>query len=189
MRLGLILLFLLIAACTGHSADSPVNATKAQEGARSFSEMFAQQRVCGPAWQRIYKQWIRDGGGIKNSMAETRKQIAKDQKSALARIIRKVWSSPNAPGITESRLWKWPIDENKSRRLSSLFGDASEGYVPHECATLIWLPAIIWDDDLRLLNSKPGEFRIPSEAPSDVGWDSNTMPNWILYWLLVKIPK
>lgn len=179
-------LLLLSACANNHSAVVPVNMPNANDGTTPLSEMFAQQNVCAPAWRHIYKQWMQNGGGIKSSMLATREQIALDRKSILARIIRKVWNSPKTPRAEKNRFWGWPTSENKARKLSFIFGDASNGYVPKQCTTLIWLSSIIWDD-MRSVNGDPLKFRMPIEAPSNVDWDSHTAPNWVLYWLLVRI--
>jgi len=191
MKLRVIILFLVIltSACVSHSAASKTNAQHAGDGTQPLSGMFSQQRLCAPKWRHIYEQWLLNGGGIKSTMIATRKQIASDQKSTLARIIRKVWSSPKNPSVNKKQLWGWPVAEKNARQLSFLFGDASEGYVPSECAMLVWLPPIIWNSSI-LYNRDPLEIRMPVEAPSAIDWKTHTREasDWVMYWLLAKLP-
>lgn len=179
-----LLLILPLSACAGTSV-SPAS-TSNNEG--SLINNYNQQvRLCGTAWRKLYNEWIHNGGGIKDSITETREQIASDKKSKFARIIRDVWNSSNDAQAEKNQLWRWPINKIKSRKISFLFGYISKGYVPKECSDLAWLSSIVWDD-IRFVNGDPLKFQMPSEASANVNWNGYTAPNWILYWLLIKLP-
>lgn len=178
-------LALVLCACSQPAAQTEASN---QDGTAPLSEMFAQQNLCDPVWRRIYTQWMDNGGGIKDSLGKTRDQVTSDRKSTLARIIRDVWNSPKDPRMKPEQLWKWPISPAVSRKVGLLFSEASRPYVPKQCAIPIWLPAIIWDD-LRFVNGNPMKFRMPSEAPVGVDWDSSNAPYWVIDWLLVDLPS
>lgn len=198
MKSGIAILtfFLLVvtSACCSYSPRAnassgvPSSTTSIKSGSRSFSKMFSEQNLCDRVWRDIYKQWVQNGGGIKKTMTATRREIFSDKKSVLARIVRGVWSSSMTPRGNVNRLWGWPLDKGKSRKLSSIFSKVSKKYLPTQCATLAWLPSIVWDN-LRFVDGDPLKFHMPSEAPSNVKWNGHTAPRWVLYWLLVKIPS
>jgi hypothetical protein len=148
----------------------------------SFLAAMKERTECVDAWTGLLDEWKQNGGGILGSMASTRDQLAKDQHSAFARIVRDAWKKQDKP--VSGHLGDWPVPSGSSRSVR-LSIDAS-GFVPEACEAPIWLDdwlffEILTDRDHWTVRKLP-------EMPSDLDVsDHYAGSSWLFYWLFARV--
>ena len=173
------LTFLLIAAgsssCSGAltSSDRPLDYA---------AKIWDQQSECVEVWTSLMDSWKANGGGILTSIAATREQIAKDDKSAFARLVRDSWRRQKT-GHLRSQLGQWPISDDSARAVRESINPG--GLVPKSCRAPIWL-----DDWLFFqIIDDPKQWtvrRLPEMPQSLDATDHYSASRWLLYWLFVR---
>ena len=145
---------------------------------------FEEQAECRAAWNKLLTDWKANGGGIRESITSTRKQIGQDKSSAFAKVVQAAWRNQKT-AIPHAFLGRWPVSETAYRVVT--FSIQSKGVVPSNCEAPIWLDGWFWDDH-RFVDGDPLKVRRLSEMPSTLNWsDAYAAPSWVFYWLFVRI--
>ena len=180
LAFGSVLTVVLLCGCasvTNHESSEDADYSKHLE------QVFAQQTTCWNAWYELLDSWRDRGGGLQDSMLATRTQIANDNTSVFANLVKDSWSRQSSSNQVPE-FGSWPVSDDAYRLV--IFSIKSEGFVPSECEAPIWLDAWFWDD-LRSVDGDPRKIRRLSDMPKDVnGEDPHTATNWISYWLFVR---
>lgn len=154
-----------------------------------LTQVFSQQSECYNAWSRLVSDWEDAGGGFKTSLLSTRKQIASDNTSAFATIVRKVWAAQSAKEGTNGVFGHWPISTAELdiviRNPNSEISGTLDRYLPKGCGAFTWLYPVIWDQTHTVAAGKISVMRF-TEMPGRVDWDSYSEPRWVLYWMFVR---
>ena len=177
------LLIILVLGAIGCAADSNSPDAVADDNYPKISQdSFSQIEDCSKRWSSLVSEWKANGGGISDSLKATKFQIANDQKSRFAQLVREVWRDPVKPK-KGTQLWGWPVSIDVSRETGFALSTRATKYVGEDCASTSWLDPLLWNE-LRFVNKEPSNFRIPREAPTDITWGPRSLPAWTLYWLL-----
>lgn len=170
------LLSMVLAACASQSVD---RAEKLD--ADAFAAVFDEQRQCWGAWSDLLRDWKAHGGGFKASMQETRRQIAADQASVFAGLVRRAW---DGQVLVQAGRWQWPVENDRFRAV--MWNVTAEGHVPANCEDGFWLDDLVWDE-LRFDGGDPARARRFLETPVGMSWESPDAQHWTLYWLFAKV--
>jgi hypothetical protein len=147
----------------------------------AFAAVFKEQHQCWGAWGALLRDWKARGGGFKSSMRETRRQIAEDQESDFARLVRRAW---DRQAMAQAGRWQWPVEADRIRAVK--WNATGEGYVPANCEGSFWLDDLLWDE-LRFEGGDPAQARRFLETPVGMAWESPDAQHWTSYWLFAKI--
>jgi hypothetical protein len=130
----------------------------------------------------LINDWKQNGGGILASMTATRQQVAKDQQSAFARIVREAWRVQNSsvPGSVGN----WPVTDDLYREV--VYSVDARGFVPKACEPPIWL------DDWLFFEMVPDPEnrtvrRLPEMPAGLDASDHRSATSWLFYWLFARI--
>lgn len=146
-----------------------------------FLAAMKERSQCVEAWTALLDDWKREGGGIVDSMVSTRTQLAKDQKSAFAKIVRAAWKRQSHRSA--GHFGDWPITSDSARKVS-LSIDAS-GYVPKACEAPIWLDDWLYFEILTDRDS--WQVRRLPEMPMNLdAGDHYAGSRWLFYWLFAR---
>jgi hypothetical protein len=157
----------IIAGCTSTSRPGDGKTESLEE----LGKTFESQAVCFSAWDELFVEWEREGGGFKASMLETRRQVATDTKSRLAALVRHTWAKQP---VRSGALGEWPVERDEELRLIKTIGKEAESYVPASCEVPIW------STDAFARHERPVEF------PPTVEWASPVSERWSRFWLFVR---
>jgi len=143
-----------------------------------------ERSLCSNAWVQLLDDWKKNGGGILDSMAATREQISKDQRSDFARLVRESWKAQSQP--TSASFGDWPVPNDNFRIV--IFSIDANGLVPKACE------APIWQDDWLyfeiLTNSESWTVRrLPEMTVGLDATDHHSGSNWLFYWLFARIDE
>jgi hypothetical protein len=143
------------------------------------------QNKCFDAWNNVLKEWRENGGGLKDSLAETRTQIASDTKSHFSHLVRSIWAvqKPRSPSTS---LGTWPVEQSERRSVDIYLGVGIESLVPEDCQSYVWLGPLLWDELVQERADTVTERKL-REAPEGMSWDPHTFSSWAIYWLLVRL--
>ena len=184
MRFLFLAYALLAASCA--TAVLPISSSgmsKQQGGSTPLpDDYFVSTQMCWKEWGELVNEWIKNGGGVKNSILETRRQISTDKKSVLARMVRDTWkrqaivyfktfSGPTLP---------WPVPDSVWDAVSSASLEPALPGVSRSCGSLAWIGPTLWD---HLMISKSP---FPREMPDGIKSDPHEAGNWMAYWILVR---
>lgn len=162
-------------------ASQVINESSAPLDPDAFAAVFTERSQCWGAWGALLRDWESHGGGFKPSMRETREQIAMDEESDFARVVRRAW---DRQAMAQPGRWQWPVADERSRVVLS---DATgEDYVPANCEGIFWLDDLVWDE-LRFDGGNPARARRFVETPVGMAWDSPNAQHWTMYWLFAKV--
>ena len=151
------------------------------------ADYFAEQSACIRDWGAIIAEWRRNGGGVKDSIAATREQIALDDRSKFASFVRRIWSAQaHEQTRTVADLGAWPIGADESRQLSGTVASTLDPSLPEECQSLDWLDGFLWQEIVSVREGKV-TARLLKETPEDMKWTSPYAQQWLSYWLLVRL--
>jgi len=196
MRAGwLVVLSFFIGAC---AARPNANAGAAREPSAEAemeplpTDYFALQSACIREWHEVFSEWKRNGGGVKDSIVATRRQIALDRRSRFAALVRHVWAAqPLQQSRANAEFGAWPISLDVSRELGARELAAFESLtlsigIQEECQTVVWLDGLLWQE---LVSAKLDEspVRALKETPENMEWTSPYAQQWMSYWLLVRV--
>ena len=151
------------------------------------ADYFGLQSKCIAEWSKLFAEWRNGGGGVKNSIAEMRMQIERDDQSGLARFVRATWANQRASDARPSSdLGNWPIALKDYRALSERIAFGPDVGISPECRTLDWFDASLWDEI-----ASHGDGTLPVhrfvETPKDMDWTSPYAQQWMSYWLLIRL--
>jgi hypothetical protein len=185
--------FVLTTLCGALTNAANASSQDNQGKETSFSELsdsFADQSKCNSAWGEIIADWHANGGGIKDSIAMTRKQISADNKSKFASIVRHIWMSQESSARSSTPAGTWPISQDsvesvvvKSNLLNTKY---LEKYVPKECTAFVWLDPY-FSAEVKATTEGTTVMRKLREVPDSMEWNSVTASQWIRYWLFARI--
>lgn len=182
MRLRLIVTVSILAAA---SCASYGTAGETRAAAQLPTDYFSLNEKCMKAWDDVFVEWLRYGGGVKQSMTETRRQIALDAKSRFAAMVRATWAAQRPQSSNRSKVGSWPVAEVEYQRVIGNVHFSDADGIPAECETVVWLDSILWDD-LRS-DGAIDSARRPAEVPHDLKWESPDAQQWVSYWLFVRL--
>ena len=140
--------------------------------------MWAQQSICVESWERLLDDWKSNGGGLRSSMGETRGQIAQDDSSKFASLVRATWAAQTS-SRNQLDLGQWPIPEGYYRSVAAVV--RPESLVPRDCEVPIYL------DNWLFRESELGERRLTDMPDSLDAADATSANHWLLYWLFVRV--
>jgi hypothetical protein len=183
MRTGTLLvgsIMVLLASCAFPIDRSSTDTQPLDPDA--FAAVFDERAQCWGAWGALLRDWKNHGGSFKSSMRETRQQIAADQSSNFARVVRRAWARQ---AIVQAGRWQWPVEHDRSRAV--MWGATGEGYVPTHCEGIFWLDDLVWDELRFDNNGNPIAARRFVETPVDMSWDSPNAQHWTMFWLFAKV--
>jgi hypothetical protein len=160
------------------------------------AEYFRQNAICINAWTSLMDEWKKNGGGLKDSIQETRRQISNDNTSVLSVLIRKSWEKQRDFDLLV-RIGEWPVSADKLRKTSDSFEEVIGNQVPDECKSIIWLDPLLWQEiESSSSTSSAGgttadrrEWLKFVEVPESLLWESPQAAHWTRYWLLRKTEK
>jgi hypothetical protein len=179
---GVALLLASLCSCAS-TQDRGLSHDENEDYSKHLGEVFAQQETCWKAWGSLLEDWKNSGGGLKGSMLATRAQIANDDSTAFAKLVRDAWSRQNALS-KNAAFGSWPVSDDAYRAVT--YSINGEHLVPEECEAPIWLDGWFWDD-LRFVEGDPLKVRRLSDMPLSIdGEDPHDTTNWIFYWLFVR---
>ena len=159
----------LIAGCSSLSDAGP-----------HLQDVWGQQSNCVGSWERLLDEWKSNGGGLRSSMADTRQQIAQDQKSEFANLVRAAWAAQSS-GDNKPELGQWPLPADSYR--SVMAAVPSKGFVPRDCAVPIYL------DNWLFRELGHGARRLDDMPASLDAADATSSNHWLLYWLFARIDQ
>jgi hypothetical protein len=134
------------------------------------------------AWTNLLDDWKRNGGGLRESIRATRTQIAHDEISAFAKMVRSSWQRQDhlAPSVS---IGSWPVTQEEHNAVWVTI----RGFVPKHCEAPIWLDDWLWNE-LQLGEGAIPSVRRLSEMPSNVSVEyPHSAASWIIYWLFVRV--
>jgi hypothetical protein len=197
MRFGwMVVLSLLTVACAARphaSAGMAAQPTEDSGPESSLADPIELNAACMREWSELFAEWKRNGGGVKDSIVATRKQIALDRRSRLAEMVRRVWA---AQPIDQARAYAefgaWPLSEDAFIELNFRGLDVLESLPPDfgiqescrsidESDWLLWKELLVW--------TGPDEFQVRAlkETPGNIEWTSPYASQWLYYWLFVRV--
>lgn len=138
---------------------------------------FSSTSSCISSWSSLFASWEQNGGGVKNSIFLTRKQVANDKKSRFAAIVRKAWSLQKEP-VRGVQLGSWPIEEKEEHRVIEYFYSSIGDAVPSECQIFDWVGSDLW---------READRNKPEDVPGSLTWEPHQVSLWLGYWLFVRI--
>lgn len=143
---------------------------------------------CFSIWGNVINDWKKNGGGIKESLIETRKQIAGDDKSLFSKIVKKSWERQNKDGFHETfnSFGYWDVSSDNYRNATFIFSEVDSKVVPEHCLVISWVTSVFWDELRRMNKSTTEPFKL-KEVEGSIIWDSPTAQNWVTYWLFVNV--
>ena len=183
---------LFLSACQGYlqrnlESSSRVPTAVENEATPLTADTFSMQSTCRPEWASVTSEWLEVGGGVKKSLAETRRQIAFDNRSKFAAFVRGVWESqPEDMARRRADFGHWPISEPESRQLTASVRFPESLGIDENCQILDWLSEFFWDEIISIKGHEI-QTRKLAETPSNIEWTSPYAQQWIKYWLLVRI--
>lgn len=143
-----------------------------------LATVWAQQSMCVGSWEKLLDEWKFNGGGISGSLEETRLQLAHDQSSQFAELVRSTWAAQSS-GRNRPDLGQWPAPAASYR--SVVIAVPSKGLVPHDCEAPIYL------DNWLYREIGLGERRLRDMPPSLDVADATAVNHWLFYWLFVRV--
>jgi hypothetical protein len=183
----LVLLCALLSttSCATNAQSPPDSVTPPRVGTTSAplpDDYFAPAQECWKEWGALVDQWVKGGGGIKESILETRKQLAADEHSPFARLVSETWkrqSTARFEGVDGQAL-PWPVSDTSWNDMSSASLELTLAAVSKSCGSLAWLGPTLWDQ-VRIAKS-----HLPREMPDGIRADPHDAGNWMVYWMLVR---
>lgn len=181
----LLLVVAFMTSCSAMPATDTV-ATSNVDSAPSEEvlpdDYFAMQSACSDEWTRLIAEWRANGGGLKDSIAATRHQIASDRQSKFAELVRTAWAAQGVPRNTPE-LGSWPItDVDHVGVVESIKYSDGVG-ISKECQSIAWLDSLLWEE----LQLPDGSVRRLQEASASMEWESPHAQNWTAHWLFVRL--
>ncbi|KQY51933.1 hypothetical protein ASD14_04470 [Lysobacter sp. Root494] len=111
-------------------------------------------------------------------MDETRRQIAQDENSQFAKLVRATWAAQTTVH-NKLELGQWPLPDNTYR--SVVVAVHAKGLVPRDCEVPMYL------DNWLFREIGLGGRRL-SDMPSDLdAIDATSANRWLFYWLFVRV--
>ncbi|MFC4819602.1 hypothetical protein [Dokdonella ginsengisoli] len=172
---------ILLVGCLSQSiqAKNFLKEKKESESDVISENYFYEQRKCYAEWNSLLQGWKKEGGGVRESMGETRRISIKLNRSNFAKGVKKAWRQQKKDG-RQVFFPTWPISEEQYRYVMFSTLEAFSGYVSAECESTSWLGPILWDE-LRV----PGEARISNsrfkDMPEKILADPKESINWLMY--------
>lgn len=181
-RILFYMILVLIAGCS----HSQVDDKDYDELSSYYGEVAESQEYCANLTLKIINEWIENGGGLKSSLLETRKQIELDDRSLLAKIIRNGWKIQKQRGFFEDidDFGYWPLDDKKTREVimpEAVYVNGTK--IAEECV-LIYFRSVMWNEFM-----SNGRYLKPIEAPKDIKWGMYNAQRWLNYWLFANVEK
>jgi hypothetical protein len=144
--------------------------------AESLKRAWSEQAACTASWEGLLEEWERSGGGVKATLRQTRQQVAADQHSRFARLVRRAWSLQAVTASAADSLE--PLPPEVSRAATIAVAHAAEGIVRPGCEPPIYL-GNWWNRAL-------GAHR-PEDMPATVSEDLWAQRVWLQGWLFVRL--
>ena len=160
------------------TAASVAGCASVTDAGPHLQAVWAQQSICVGSWEKLLDDWKSNGGGIRSSLAETRRQIAQDQGSRFASLVRATWAAQSS-GRNGRELGQWPLPADSYR--SVVIAVPAKGLVPHDCEVPIYL------DNWLYREIGLGERRLSDMPPSLDAADATSANHWLFYWLFVRV--
>ena len=184
MRCFFLVLVILVASCAG--AVTPASESKTSKDAGVSAPLpddyFTSTRACWKEWDTLLGEWVKNGGGVKGSINDTRDQISRDKTSSFAKMVRNIWDHQSTVNYKnyDVTILPWPIQDSLWDMVSSASLEPALSAVSSPCASLAWLGPTLWD---HLIISKS---YFPREMPDFIRTDPHAAGNWMVYWILIR---
>jgi len=150
-------------------------------------DYFALQSRCETAWAALIDDWHAHGGGIADSLGETRRKIAEDQQSRLAKIVKRAWASQRDEYAMEKGVFgQWPLGKWRYRSVIESIRFTPEDGIPSDCETAAWLQDLLWSEVAAEAGGRLDVRRL-AEVPVSMEWTSPSAQHWMTYWLFVRV--
>jgi hypothetical protein len=156
------------------------------------SPWVVEQARCGKVWREIIVEWKKNGGGLKASIVDTRKQIAGDKKSRFAKYIRATWVAQEDSGDFK-QMEEIPKSNEDYSVVANAFDGANRSTVFGDCGSdmlngLIWAELVSSGDSSNRVMTIHGSTILRfSDTPYSVEWSSPNAQIWTAYWLLRRV--
>lgn len=169
-----------VMGCGGSSDDC--------EGAQALPHDYFNLTVdCYNVWGELIAEWRANGGGVKDSITETRRGIASDNRSKFAAMVRRSWASQDAHEARASDvIGAYPIGSHQHQLVKeSISFEATDG-IPEDCQSIAWVDSYLLNE-VTNVDGKIVRRRRLEETPEDMSWESPYIQQWIRYWMFVKV--
>jgi hypothetical protein len=165
---------LLLAGCL--SSASP--------GSTLPDDYFSYQDNCYRQWEKVLQEWHSSGGGIADSIRNTREHSIRQNSSKFSRDVRQIWDKQETRN-SDIPFGAWPIDDDDYRRVISATFDVFNGSVSEGCESVVWLGPLLWDEARKRIEN--GESDSPlKDMPREVAKNPHSAASWMIYWIFVK---